>query len=407
MDESMEESMVLYNYLYFDWLFKEPKNPLQRATHVSQVMADAHAFNSRFRNKSMLEFELYDLTSLKGAVNRYITKKIAKFCKFGTAWDHIADLVLVLKDVQVQANAMVFAAMFSEKRPMEALLEGGCDVNAQSAIEDLEILTPLLAACGSGSKNTIKMLLEAKADAKACDATQDTCLHYVVQNRELDKENKYEIVELLKQNGADIMFENERGVKPINTLLNCTDLDIRDMKIVKALLHDTIPFQNYKQEIATRTSLFLSAQVYSIANVIMRQGRELEVKYRSDRFQWFSDTITCLFVNNRYHTSLITQMFAEHFYVTGDLMRSLEDTVKTQPGPISVAQLRILEDILRGSWITVSNLHYITDTFRDIVEAHRVARKLVVCMGLHWRLNASSLLRSLNQELLLEICANI
>lgn len=415
---SMDESMDLYNYLMGDWLSRESKNPVKRGTHISQVMADARVFNLQNPSKRVWESEsffdmrtqsdcFFDLTTVKNAVNYYISNTIAKFCKRGGDWDHIADLVIVLQDVQIQADAMVLAAMYSEKRPMQILLNGGCDVNARSAIAEYENMTPLLAACGNGSSDTIKMLLEAGADAKACDEARGTCLHHVMQNRELNKEKKYEIIELLKQNGADILSENERGDQPIYTLLKSMDVDIRDLKIVKALLHDTIPFENYKREIGTLTSLFLSAHVHSLANVIMRQGRGSEVKYGSDRFQWFSGTITCLFGNNTYHTSLLTQMFAEQFYVTGDLMRNLEETVENQPGPISVAQLRILQDILQGSWATVWNLHFITDTFRDIVEEHRVGRKLVVCMGLHWRLNESSLLRLLNSDLLLEICANI
>ena len=179
------------------------------------------------------------------------------------------------------------------------------------------------------------------------------------------------------------------------------------MKIVQALLHESVPFQKYKQELSSATSLFLSAHVHSIANIIFRQGAVSVVGYGSDRFEWFKNTIVQMFEHNKYHTTLLHQMFAEQFYVTEDLIRHFESIVECQEGAISVAQRRILEDILQGSWRTVWNLQFITERVGSIVRAHRIERKLAVCMGLHMRLNEYSLLRLLHRDNLSEICLNI
>ena len=212
----MDESMVLYNYLMCDWLAIQPQNPVKSGTHITKVVADARVYHLQQpweRGPGCESF--HDFTTVKDVVNHYIVNQIVKFCKRCGDWDHIADVVLVLKDVQVQANAMVLAAMYSEKRRLQILLKGGCDVNARSVIREYRNMTPLIAACRMGSSETIKMLVAARADVKACDEARHTCLHHLVNNRELMTENKYEIIQLLKQKGADILREHECGAKPL------------------------------------------------------------------------------------------------------------------------------------------------------------------------------------------------
>lgn len=76
-------------------------------------------------------------------------------------------------------------------------------------VPDVYRFTPLMRAADNGHVEAVKLLLETKAvDVNAGDEWQNTALHFVMANQNMD------VLELLLQQGADINKANRDGITP-------------------------------------------------------------------------------------------------------------------------------------------------------------------------------------------------
>lgn len=340
----------------------------------------------------------------KGIINSMFIHEIQKFSKNGRDWDYIAKLVLKLQDSDLMLQAMITAVLYSEKAYIQMFLDAGCSVNARSEWMWLKDLTPFLAACGSGSKETIQLLLLANGNVNAKDQNGNTPLHHVAMNTpQRKKQEMFDILELLIESGAEKLSENVLKEKPINFVLLRIDDPAYDMDAVKLLLDNEKPFQNYEYELRNITSLSLCAHVYSIANFVFKQDKGAVVAPGTKRFMWFSATISQMFLNNIYHRSLLHRMSEEQFCATSDLVLNLEAILGNQH-VMSVAQRLLFKDILQTSWHTLWDCDFRNETLYEMWNTERLNRKIAVCMSLVRRLGHNSSLAKLKYDNIMKIC---
>lgn len=343
-------------------------------------------------------------STCKSIINSMFIQEIQKFSKSGRDWNYIAKLVVKLQDFDLILQAMITAVLYSDKAYIQMFLDAGCSVNERSGWSWLKDLTPFNAACSSGSKETIQLLLLANGNVNAKDSNENSPLHHVAMNiPQRKKQEMLDIVELLIQSGADKTSENALKEKPINFVLSRIDDEAFDMDTVRLLVDDKKPFLNYDYELRNITSLYLCAHVCDIANFVFKQDKGAVVAPGSERFRWFSVTIFQMFLNQMYHRSLLHQMSEEQFYVSSELVCNLEAILGNQ-SVMSVAQRLLFQDMLKTSWSTLWDCDFRNDAFCEMSNAERLNRKIAVCMSLMRRLGHNSSLSKLKYDNIIKIC---
>lgn len=121
-------------------------------------------------------------------------------------------------------TALHTAAAAGETALVQALIEGGADVNSQqlgyklpcgSSEDSIPTLTtPLHLAAASGNPSTLKVLLESRANVNAATKNGETPLMFAAQSyrsAEDDVESRLKNVEFLIASGADINARDHQG----------------------------------------------------------------------------------------------------------------------------------------------------------------------------------------------------
>lgn len=112
-----------------------------------------------------------------------------------------------------------YAALDGDVRKIEELLSEGLN----SGATDDDGLTPLHAAVKCWSLPACEALLKAGAPVDAQDANGNTPLATAV----FESRGRGELIELLRERGADPTLENRYGVSPVGLARTIANFDVR------------------------------------------------------------------------------------------------------------------------------------------------------------------------------------
>lgn len=313
------------------------------------------------------------------------------------------------------------AAYYSNLECVKLFLDAG--FNAEDTTRQqgcVQGLTPLLAACKNGTVETIEMLLERKANVLATDLRGLDAIQHLITN--VGRRRKGEMLHAMQQliaHGATANTRTNDGLTPLYRVLKRLDHNAFDMDAVKLLLKNGATSYDDKflwdSRVFAGTCLSLSARYHHVAMLILDYDQPLETLFEgSERFRWFAVTLIHMFKDHMYKPSVIDRMFAEGFFAKCELMHSLQGIQKGNLMEMSVARTQIVTQVLRCSWLTVSNCFFFEPEFANIAyniriqnNNIRIQKKIAICMVLNSRLGRYSTMRNLKCDTLMQICCYV
>ena len=147
----------------------------------------------------------------KVAQNRYNTNKINDFLKWfsKTSKDYLDEMNMdVEQPLECGRTLLHYAARMENTAYLKALIHKFQSVD----VIDAENNTPLHVACAWGNYNSMKILLEANANANLINSNGFTCLMIISKRKIQDTK----LIKLLLKNYASCDMENKDGMRAID-----------------------------------------------------------------------------------------------------------------------------------------------------------------------------------------------